>query len=72
MPRFPLHKTRFDDVSQIDLDPRSLAAVSDGEEVLVVDERCRQSRSCIVDEKFSQLVTLAAARFSSYSAASTN
>ncbi len=72
MPRFLLRNIRFDDVSRVDLDQTTFAAANDSDEVLVVDERCRQSRSSFVEEKFSQLVSLAASRYSSYTADSTN
>ena len=72
MPRFLLRNVSSVEASKLDTGVRNFASMVEGEETLVVDERCRQSRSSIVEEKFSQLVSLAAARYSSYSVADTN
>ncbi len=71
MPRFLLRNSLLDSKTHGDEHARKIASAIESEETLIVDERCRQSRSSFVEEKFSQLISLASRRYSDF-VASTN
>lgn len=71
MPRFLLRNSLLESKAHVDEPTQRISSAIESEETLIVDERCRQSRSSFVEEKFSQLISLASRRYSDF-IASTN